>query len=158
MPRKLQTANARARHRRETLAIRRVGLGKKCACGESRPEAIIPGINGRLAPSAIVSSIGTPDRINITYLEKQTIPNFSIPVNDHRASSAMHSKNGRKRLCKTVTRVPCSPGCEHPRFYRFDSPPPPKNRCCLPRSPLKRLDTYLTIKYGKRYFEKVKAR
>lgn len=41
MPQKLPTRDPVGVHRRNAIAARRVGVGARCACGETRPEALI---------------------------------------------------------------------------------------------------------------------
>ncbi len=157
MPRKLQTANARARHRRETLAIRRVGLGKKCACGESRPEAIIPGSR----PTTCAKC----DRGRHRYSEldkhhvfgKANSPLIvSIPVNDHRAELSNAQQEWPQKTLQNSYKSPLLAQAASIRgsidliLYLLQESVLPAAKS------LERLDTYLTIKYGKRYSKKLK--
>ena len=48
MRRRVQIRDPIAAHQRKTVAVRRVGLEAQCACGESRPEALLSGSNPAL--------------------------------------------------------------------------------------------------------------
>jgi hypothetical protein len=73
-------------HRRRVVANRRVGVGAVCACGEQRPEALIPGsvpiicaaCQRRAAARAMTDEHHFAGKANSPI----TIP---VPVNDHRA-------------------------------------------------------------------------
>ncbi len=66
--------------------MRRVGLEAQCACGESRPEALLSGSNPALCAACDRTQRGktTLDRHHVAGKSNSpvTIP---IPVNDHRA-------------------------------------------------------------------------
>jgi len=86
MPRKERQNDPIANHTRRTRAARRVGIGQECACGESRPEALIPGSDPMICARCqrIANGQSTNDRHHVAGKANNstTIP---IDVNDHRA-------------------------------------------------------------------------
>jgi hypothetical protein len=73
-------------YRRQVMAARRIGEGKKCACGERRPEALIAESNPTICAECQRKSKGqnTSDDHHVAGKANHpaTIP---TPVNDHRA-------------------------------------------------------------------------
>jgi hypothetical protein len=86
MPRKLPIRDPIAAHQRKAVAVRRVGLDAQCACGESRPEALLSGRNPAICAACDRTQRGktTLDRHHVAGKSNSpvTIP---IPANDHRA-------------------------------------------------------------------------
>lgn len=86
MARKLPIRDPIAAHQRTTVARRRVGKNAQCACGESRPEALVSGSNPAICAVCDRKQRGktTLDRHHVAGKSNSpvTIP---IPVNDHRA-------------------------------------------------------------------------
>jgi hypothetical protein len=80
-------------HQRKAAAARRVGAGAKCACGEARPEALIPGSVPIVCAECqrAQKGLSTTDDHHIAGKANSplTVP---ISVNDHRAelSVAQH--------------------------------------------------------------------
>lgn len=75
-----------AAYQRQATAARRVGFGAKCACGESRPEALIANSSPTICHACKRASEGKSTFDNHHSLAKandeRTVP---TPVNDHRA-------------------------------------------------------------------------
>lgn len=86
MPRKLPIRDPIAAHQRGTVARRRVGEKAQCACGESRPEALVSESNPANCAACDRKKRGkaTLDQHHVAGKSNSpaTIP---IPVNDHRA-------------------------------------------------------------------------
>lgn len=86
MARKLPIRDPIAAHQRGAVARRRVGENAQCACGESRPEALVSGSNLIICAACDRKKRGTTtlDRHHVAGKSNSpaTIP---IPVNDHRA-------------------------------------------------------------------------
>ena len=86
MPRKLPQRDPGAAYQRKAIAARKFPLGSRCNCGETRPEALIPGTNPpvcaecdrRQKRKSILDNHHPAGQAN----SPVTIP---IPVNDHRA-------------------------------------------------------------------------
>lgn len=157
MPRKLQTANARARHRRETLAIRRVGLGKKCACGESRPEAIIPGSRPTTCAKCDRARRQHNEWDRHHVFGEANSPVFILnPVNDHRAWLSVAQQDWPRRTLQNKYGSPNLVDAAAIRGFG-DLLTYLYQKHVLPAAErLERLDTYLTRKYGKRYWKQIK--
>lgn len=86
MSRKLPSRDPSGREVRRSRAQRRVGFDSKCGCGESRPEALIPGSSPVTCAKCTRKLRGHSvlDRHHVAGKSNHdlTIP---IPVNDHRA-------------------------------------------------------------------------
>lgn len=73
-------------HARKAMAARRVGAGARCACGESRPEALIPGSNPTTCARCARERQGLTIMDNHHVAGKPNDPTtIQVPVNDHRA-------------------------------------------------------------------------
>lgn len=71
---------------RRKRAERRVGMGAKCACGESKPLALVPGSNPTLCAECDRKKKGKTTVDNHHPAGKANDPTtVPIPVNDHRA-------------------------------------------------------------------------
>lgn len=86
MPRKRQVRDPIRAHEREAVAARRVGEESKCACGEARPLALIPGSE----PTTCAECDRKGKDQSILDLHhvagKRNSPLvIPVPVNDHRA-------------------------------------------------------------------------
>src|SRR5260370_11586133 len=75
-----------AAYRREVVAVRRIGKGRKCTCGESRPEALIPGSNPMICARCdrIAHGRKTDDGHHV-FGQAISPLSISIPVEDNRA-------------------------------------------------------------------------
>lgn len=86
MARKLPTRDPIAAHQRQTIARRRVGEDAQCACGESRPEALLSGSKPAICAACDRKKRGKGplDRHHVAGKSNSpaTIP---VAVNDHRA-------------------------------------------------------------------------
>ena len=86
MPRKLPARDPIGKELRRSRAQRRVGTNSRCACGESRPEALIEGSKPITCASCRRKEKGLPivDQHHVAGKANHdlTIP---VPVNDHRA-------------------------------------------------------------------------
>jgi hypothetical protein len=86
MPRKTRARDPIGAYKRKATAERRIGIGKKCACGETRPEALIPRSNPTKCSECKRKEKGQHilDRHHVAGKanSKVTIP---VPANDHRA-------------------------------------------------------------------------
>src|SRR5438067_996937 len=75
-----------AAHRRKALARRRMGVGAACACGEQRPEALIPSSNPVICAVCQRKASGRTTTDNHHFAGKANTPcTIPVPVNDHRA-------------------------------------------------------------------------
>jgi|SRR5580698_2061782 hypothetical protein len=75
-----------AAHARKARAARRVGVNSRCACGESRPEALIPKSKPMICAACNSKKKGKTPVDNHHVFGKANSPiTIPIPVNDHRA-------------------------------------------------------------------------
>jgi hypothetical protein len=86
MPKKLPVRDPIAGHRRKVLAARRVGPNARCACGETRPEALIREKQRVICHECKRKERGMKTTDDHDFAgranSRVTIP---VPVNDHRA-------------------------------------------------------------------------
>ena len=61
MKRKLPSERSIGAYQRKATAARRVGAGAQCACGESRPEALITGSDPTICAECQRKKRGTDD-------------------------------------------------------------------------------------------------
>jgi hypothetical protein len=86
MERNLPLRDSISAHRRKALATRRVGVAATCACGENRPEALIPGSSPIICAACQRRASGRTTADNHHFAGKANSPiTVTIPVNDHRA-------------------------------------------------------------------------
>lgn len=86
MKRKLPIRDPIAAHQRKAVAARRFGENAKCACGESRPEALIVGSSPIVCAACDRKMRGksTLDDHHVAGKSNSSIT-IPIPANDHRA-------------------------------------------------------------------------
>jgi hypothetical protein len=86
MARKIPPRDPRAAQRRKVTAARRVGEGRKCKCGESRPSALIPSSDPVICAVCDRRARGKTkmDNHHIAGRANSTIT-IAVPVNEHRA-------------------------------------------------------------------------
>jgi|SRR5579872_5181139 hypothetical protein len=86
MARKVPTRDPIAAYRRKAVAVRRVGQDKHCACGESRPEALIAGSNPIICAACDRERRGKAPLDGHHVASRSNSPvTIPVPVNDHRA-------------------------------------------------------------------------
>jgi hypothetical protein len=75
-----------AAYQRKAVAERRIGKNKRCACGESRPEALITGTKPIICAACQRQKRGIAIMDNHHVAGRANSPvTISVPVNDHRA-------------------------------------------------------------------------
>ena len=71
---------------RQAVAARRIGIGKHCACGEARPEALIKNSNPIICAACDRKKRGHTTMDNHHFAGQANNPlTVPVPVNDHRA-------------------------------------------------------------------------
>src|SRR5271169_4105615 len=100
MARKIPPRNPRATYRRRAVAARRFGPGAKCKCGESRPEALIPGSKPVICAACDRRKRGRRKTDDHHMVGEANGPlTMRVPVNDHRGFlSPLQSEWPRKTL------------------------------------------------------------
>jgi hypothetical protein len=95
---KLPRRDPEAAHAREVTAARRVGLNAKCACGETRPEALIPGSKPVICAACQRKKKGmTMKDDHHVAGEANSLVTMPTPVNDHRADLSVAQNDWPKR-------------------------------------------------------------
>ena len=157
MCRKLRTANPRARHRREALASRRVGYGRKSASGEARPQALI-NRKGHIICYELDRKARRQspwDKHHVFGIANSPVY-LLVPVDDHRAVLSPAQYDWPQ---KTLENRYGSPTLVHAAKIRGfgDLLMYLYGEHVLPAAEhLEQIDTRLTRKYGKRYWKKIK--
>ncbi len=111
---KLPKRDPEAAHARKVTATRRVGLNAKCPCGESRPEALIPGSKPMICAECQrkKNRMSTTDDHHVAAKANspETVP---TPVNDHRADLSVAQHDWPKRTLENPDGSPllAAAGC-----------------------------------------------
>lgn len=118
MPRKLPGVDPSGTLRRKAVAGRRVGVGTRCPCGESRPEALIADGNPLTCAACQRTAKGLKTSDEHHFAGKANNPaTISIPVNDHRAILSVRQAEWPKSTLRNVEESPllagaaCLRGC-----------------------------------------------
>lgn len=107
MARKLPTRDPIAAHQRQTIARRRVGENAQCACGESRPEALLSGSSPAICAACDRKKRGKSklDRHHVAGASNSPVT-VSVPVNDHLAELSPAQYDWPKKTLENPTRSP----------------------------------------------------
>lgn len=156
MPRKIPPRNPWLAYRREVIAARRIGKGRKCACGESRPEALIPGSNPMICARCdrIAHGRKTDDGHHLFGLANPLI--ISIPVNDHRADLSAAQNDWPRKTLANKHGSPLLVSAAAIRGYGDLMLYLVREHLLSAADILELLDTKLERKHGKRYWKKLK--
>ena len=149
----------RAAHRWEVIAARRVGRNRQCPCGESRPEALVPGTTPTTCTECERESQGRK-RSDIHHVFGKANSPFamSIPANDHRASLNISQRNWPRKTLVNEQGSPLLAAAAKIRgfsdfiFYMI------KEHLLPIAVMLELLDTMLERKLGKSYWKKTKLK
>src|SRR5437762_2616108 len=116
MPNKLRQNDPIASHARKAISTRRIGVGKRCVCGESRPEALIAGTDPIVCARCQRKAIGqsTTDQHHPAGAanDATTIP---IDVNDHRADLSVSQRDWERPLVDNPDGCPVIAAASHIR-------------------------------------------
>lgn len=94
-------------HRRKVIAARRIGIGAACACGEQRPEALIPGTNPIVCAACQRTANGRTTTDNHHFAGKEnSVATIPVPVNDHRARLSVAQADWPKSTLMNVQGSP----------------------------------------------------
>lgn len=155
----LSPRDPRAAHRRKVVAARRVGLDKKCTCGESRPEALIPGEDPAICARCDRKRRRwkTSDHHHIFGIANSPVK-VSTPVNDHRACLSVSQQNWPRETLENSDGSPLLVSAAKIRGFG-DFVLYLIQEHLLPAAEiLERLDTILKRNLGKKYWKKMKLR
>src|SRR5271169_4791948 len=116
MSKKSPSRNPRAKYRREAMATRRIGEGRKCKCGESRTRALIPGSDPMLCAKCDRKERGKSTFDNHHIAGRANSPvTIPLPVNDHRAELSEAQMDWPKPTLENPARSPLLSGGAHIR-------------------------------------------
>ncbi len=107
MPKRLPQRDPVAAYHRKAVAQRRIGLGTQCACGESRPEALIAGSNPTVCAACDRERQGEAALDDHHFAGKANSPDtIPVPVNDHRAELSEAQRNWPVETLRNPTGSP----------------------------------------------------
>jgi hypothetical protein len=148
-----------AAHRRRVIAARRVGLGQKCSCGESRPESL----NSRKSPLICARcdrkrrGQKTSDNHHLFGIANSSLT-ASIPVNDHLAVLTVRQRDWPRQTLENRDGSPLLAGAATIRgFIDFIIYLMQEQLLPIARM-LELLDTILRRKLGTKYWKKMKLK
>jgi hypothetical protein len=156
---KLPPRDPIAAHRREVMAARRVGIDNKCSCGESRPEALIPGKDPAICACCDRKRLGrkTSDNHHLFGIANSPLT-ASIPVNDHRATLTVWQRNWPPETLANSDGSPLLAGAATIRgFIDFVLYLMQERLLPIARM-LELLDTIFRRKLGTKYWKKMKLK
>jgi hypothetical protein len=154
---KLPPRDPIAAHRREVLAVRRVGPDSKCLCGESRPHALLPGSNPTICAKCDRNRRGwKEDDFHHLFGIANSPVKISTPVNDHRGSLSVSQQNWPRETLENRDASPLLASAAKIRGF-IDFILYLMQEHLLPIAQLlERLDTILRRKLGTNYWKKLK--
>jgi hypothetical protein len=155
----LPPRDPRAAHRRKVIAARRVGLGKKCTCGESRPEALIAGEDPAICARCDRKRRRweTSDYHHIFGIANSPVK-ISTPVTDHRASLSVSQQDWPRETLENRDGSPLLAAAAKIRGFG-DFVLYLIQEHLLPGAEiLEYLDAFLKRKLGKKYWKKMKLK
>jgi hypothetical protein len=158
MSRKLPKRDPIGIYERCVTAARRIG-DKQCACGEARPDALIPSSNPTICAACKRKQQGhsTMDNHHVAGRanDPTTIP---LPVNDHRAELTVSQHDWPRETLENPDRSPllaraaCIRGYADTNAYLMDALLLPGADC------YELLDTLLTEKFGLKWWKKTQLK
>ena len=138
---------------REQTAARRVGEGAQCKnCGESRPEALVPGTDqcAQCLRQELGQSIEDQHHAAGEANDPTTV---AIPVNDHRARLSVDQYDWQKRTLENPDGSPILASAARRRGY-IDTNSYLQDKLLLPDAEmLEALDKYLADRLGPKWWE-----
>ncbi len=107
MAKKRRQLDPIGRYQRKATAARRIGRNKQCACGESRPEALVRGSKPTTCAACVRKRRGLTTEDNHHPAGRANNPaTILVPVNDHRAELSVAQYDWPK---ETRENPGCSP-------------------------------------------------
>lgn len=100
-----------AAHVRKSIAARRAGVGSRCACGETRPEALVRKGKSIICHDCKRKEKGMNRKDNHHFAGKANSPiTLPIPVNDHSAELTPAQQDWQKRTLENPDASPLLKG------------------------------------------------
>src|SRR3974390_2004726 len=154
----LPPRNPRAAYRREAIAARRSGSGS-CDCGESRPEALIPGSESPIcyACDRRRNVRRLTDAHHIAGRSNSPIM-ILVPVNDHRSELSKAQYDWPKKTLQNPDRSPLLTGAAHLRGFADLMVYLLKSFLLWVADMLELLDTILEQKLGRKWWKNTKLK
>lgn len=159
MPPKIPSQDPRAAYRRKVMAARRAGVGNRCACGESRPEAFIPGT------TPIICAKCDRRKHNRTEVDDHHVfgeannpLKMSVPVEDHRAVLSVDQYDWPRKTLENSDASPFLASAATIRGFVSTVVYLMYKHLLPVASMLELLDTMLERKLGKKWWKRTKLR
>ncbi len=121
MAKKRRQLDPIGRYQRKATAARRIGRNKQCACGESRPEALVRGSKPTTCAACVRKKRGLTTEDNHHPAGRANNPaTIRVPVNDHRAELSPAQYDWPRETLENPDRSPLLTVCRlHPRLCRY---------------------------------------
>ena len=153
MPRRLPIRDPIAEQQRKVIAARRFGENAQCACGESRPEALLSGSNPVICAACDRKKRGktTLDRHHVAGKSNSpaTIP---IPVNDHLARLSTDQHDWPRQTLENPDGSPLLVAAASLRGYSDTSTYLVETLVLRNPEVLETLDAFLIEKFGPKWW------
>jgi hypothetical protein len=118
MTNKIPPRNPKAVHRRKVIAARRIGEGRKCRCGETRPEALIPLTDPMTCASCDRKARGKSENDDHHIAGRANSPiTIKILANDHRAELNVSQQDWPRKTLENPDSSPLLSGAAHIRGF-----------------------------------------
>lgn len=158
MTMKLPPQNPRSAYRRKTRAVRRVGEGKACKCGENCPEALIPGSDPTICAQCArkLKKHKTTDDHHIAGKANNPAATIAVPVNCHRAELSTAQQDWPQKTLRNPERSPLLSAAAHIRGFSDTIVYFIKAILLWIPEMLELLDTYLERKLGQKWWKEAK--
>jgi len=155
MPRKIPQRDPGAAYQRKAAAARRLPVGSRCECGETRPEALIPGTNPLICAECdrIKREKSISDNHHVAGRANSPV---TIPVlaNDHRAELSTSQYDWPKKTLQNPNRSPLLSLAASSRGF-VDTNAYLAEKLLLPQAEaFEYLDALLTEKFGPEWWKK----
>lgn len=140
-------------YQRKVTAARRVGVDAQCACGEKRPEALIPRSNPTICAECRRKKHGhkTLDHHHVAG-EANSPVTIPLPVNDHRARLSVDQYDWPKKTLENPDGSPLLARAARIRGYA-DTVLYLNEKLLLPDADMDELlDAFLTEKFGPQWW------
>jgi len=155
MPSKLPKSDPIKVHQRKSVAARHIGLGAKCACGESRPEALIKRDELVICAECDRKEKGhsTTDAHHPSGLANSPIT-IRIPVKDHRAELSVAQYDWPRKTLENPDASPVLAGAAQVRGFIDTALYLVEKMLLWLAEMLESLDMYLVDKLGPKWWVK----
>jgi hypothetical protein len=148
----------RSAHRRQVSAARRVGDGNKCACGEDRSQAIIPGRRPTTCANCDrkLKNQQITDDHHIAGVSNNPTATIAVLVNDHRAELSTAQQDWPKKTLENPDRSPLLSAAAHIRGFADTIVYLITTLLLWIAEMLELLDTHLVRKLGQKWWKDTK--